>query len=202
MKYVIAAALVLILFTLFPDKEHKMQKLNSNDTILAFGDSLTHGFGALPKESYPAQLQRLTGLRIINAGINGETSAEGLQRLPSLLNDPSIRLMLLCIGGNDILQRKPMHQLKTNLRSMISLARAKGVDVLLISVPDLSLFGLSALDLYEEVANEEGIPLARGVLAEILGDPALKSDQIHPNAKGYKKMAERIHEALREQGWV
>ncbi|OQX49745.1 MAG: hypothetical protein B5M46_03865 [Epsilonproteobacteria bacterium 4484_20] len=87
-------------------------------------------------------------------------------------------------------------------RCINSKARAKGVDVLLISVPDLSLFGLSALDLYEEVANEEGILLVRGVLAEILGDPALKSDQIHPNAKGYKKMAESVYEALRQKGWL
>ncbi|KYJ87092.1 arylesterase [Sulfurovum riftiae] len=202
MKYVIAAALLLILFTFFQGKEPKMQKLKSGDTILAFGDSLTYGFGASPNESYPAQLQKFSGVHVINAGINGESSSEGLQRLPSLLDDPSVKLMILCFGGNDILQKKPMDQLKVNLRAMISMARAKGVDVLLVSVPNLSLFGLSPLDLYKELSKEEGVPLVSGLLAEVLGNPALKSDQIHPNAKGYKKMARRIHEVLREQGWL
>jgi lysophospholipase L1-like esterase len=110
--------------------------------------------------------------------------------------------MILCTGGNDILQKKPLQQLKTNLKSMISMAKNKGIDVLLISVPNLSLFGLSALDLYEEVSNEAEVPLVSGLLAEILSDPAFKSDQIHPNAKGYKKMAECIHEALKKQGWL
>jgi len=202
MKYIIAVALILILFSLLPKKEADMQKLGSHDTILAFGDSLTYGFGASPKESYPSQLQRLSGFHVINAGINGETSSQGLKRLSPLLDDPSVKLMILCFGGNDILQKKPMHQLKTNLKSMISMAKAKKIDVLLVSVPDLSIFGLSPLDLYDEVAKEEKIPLIRGLLAEILGDSSLKSDQIHPNAKGYKKMAEEIYNALKKYGWL
>ena len=204
MKYTIALiALILILFTLFPDKEsQKMHTLTHNDTILAFGDSLTYGFGASANESYPAQLQQRTSLRVINAGVNGETSSEGLERLPSLLHDSSIKLMLLCMGGNDILQKQPLSQLKTNLKAMITLAKSKGVDVLLISVPDISLFGLSALPLYKEVAEEEEIPLLHGVFAEILSTPSLKSDQIHPNAQGYKQVAQKIEEALREHGWI
>jgi lysophospholipase L1-like esterase len=202
MKYVIAAALVLILFTLFSTKEADMQRLNGSDTILAFGDSLTYGFGTSAEESYPSQLQRLSSLPVINAGINGETSSEALRRLPSLLSDPSIKLMLLCSGGNDLLQKKPLAQIKSNLKSMIAMAKERGIDVLLISVPDFSLFGLSPLDLYDEVAKEEEVPLVSGLLADVLGDPALKSDQIHPNAKGYKVMAEEIHKALKAYGWL
>ncbi len=202
MKYVIVAIVVFILFTLFSNREPHMQKLSSNDTILSFGDSLTYGFGASAQESYPARLQRLSGIRVINAGINGETSAEGLKRLPSLLDGPSIKLMILCFGGNDILQKKPMSQLKENLRSMIRMAKDKQIDVLLISVPDFSLFGLSDLNLYKEVAKEENVPLVRGLLREILSDPKLKSDQIHPNAKGYEQMARKIFKALKQFGWV
>jgi len=203
MKYIIAVTLILILFTLFSNKEPRMQKLNKNDTILAFGDSLTYGFGASPNESYPVQLQKLSGLTVINAGINGETSSEGLKRLPSHLNDdPSVKLMILCMGGNDILQKQPMPQLKRNLKEMISLAKNRGISVLLISVPDISLFGLSPVALYAEVAEEENIPLVSGLLTDILGNPSLKSDQIHPNANGYKKMAHEIDKALKKQGWL
>ena len=202
MKYVIGAILVLILFTLFSGKESHMRKLKHSDAILAMGDSLTYGFGAPPEKSYPAVLQRLSGHRVINAGRNGDTSAEGLQRLPALLNDPSVKVMILCFGGNDILQKKPITQLKANLKHMIQMAKAKGVEVLLISVPDISLFGLSPLDLYEEVAEEEDVPLVSDLLSDILGNPSLKSDQIHPNAKGYNIMAEKIFEALRQYGWL
>jgi len=202
MKYVIGAILLLLLFTFFSGKEETMEKLTKEDSILAMGDSLTYGFGASPAESYPAVLQRRSGVRVINAGRNGDTSEEGLRRLPALLNDPSIKVMLLCFGGNDILQKKPLAQLKSNLKTMISMAKEKGIEVLLISVPNLSLFGLSPLGLYEEVAEEEEVPLVSGVLSKILSDPSLKSDQIHPNAKGYRVMAEKIFEAMKQYGWL
>jgi lysophospholipase L1-like esterase len=106
------------------------------------------------------------------------------------------------MGGNDILQKQPMPQLKRNLKEMISLAKNRGISVLLISVPDISLFGLSPVALYAEVAKEENIPLVSGLLTDILGNPSLKSDQIHPNANGYKKMAHEIDKALKKQGWL
>ena len=146
--------------------------------------ALTYGFGANPNESYPTLLSQYTGLKVINAGINGDTSEEGLRRLPPLLNDPSIKIMILFFGGNDILQKKPMSVLKNNLKTMIQMAKEKKIEVLLVSVPNITLFGLSTLDLYEEVAEEENVPLLSGMLADILSDPSLKSDQIHPNANG------------------
>jgi len=202
MKYVIGAILLLLLFTFFSGKEGTMEKLTKEDSVLAMGDSLTNGFGASHDESYPAVLQRLSGLQVINGGRNGDTSAEGLRRLPALLDDPSVKVMVLCFGGNDILQKKPLAQLKSNLKTMISMAKEKGIEVLLVSVPDLSLFGLSPLGLYEEVAEEEEVPLVSGVLSKILSDPSLKSDQIHPNAKGYRVMAEKIFEAMKQYGWL
>jgi len=176
--------------------------LTSTDTILAFGDSLTYGFAASTKESYPERLSLLSGYKVINAGINGDTSSEGLRRLPQLLEDSSIKLMILCFGGNDIIQKKSMSGLKQNLKTMIQMAKAKNIEVLLISVPNITLFGLSPLGLYEEVAKEENVPLLSGILADILSQPSLKNDQIHPNALGYKEMAELIYESLKENHWI
>jgi lysophospholipase L1-like esterase len=102
-----------------------MHKRSSKDTILSFGGSLTCGFGALPHESYPVQLQELSRIHIINAGYNGATSAEGLKQLPFLLDNTSVKLMILCFGGNDILQKKSMSQLKSNLKSIIEMAKTK-----------------------------------------------------------------------------
>jgi lysophospholipase L1-like esterase len=202
MKYIIVAVFVVLILLTLPNKSTKMNTLLPHNTILALGDSLTYGHGANHNESYPALLASLSGHKVINAGLNGETSDEGLQRLPKLLEDKSIKLMILCFGGNDILRKKSMASLKQNLKTMIQLAKAKNIDVLLISVPDISLFGLSSLELYEEVAEEEEVPLVSGILAEILGNPTLKSDQIHPNTLGYKLMADKIYESLRENGWV
>jgi len=196
-QILIAIAIILILFTL-SQKERNIQALTPQDSILAFGDSLTYGYNAKPNESYPVVLSRLSGHKVINAGIPAESSHDGLKRLPALLEDESIELMILFFGGNDIMQGLSMESLKSNLKTMIHMAKEKNIEVLLISVPNLSLFGLSPLDLYEEVADEENVPLLSGMLADILSQPSLKSDQIHPNALGYKMMAEKIYEKLKE----
>ena len=202
MKYILVAiATTLILFT-FTKKDPTIHTLHPQNSILAFGDSLTYGYNAKPDESYPAVLSKLTGLNIINAGIPAETSHEGLRRLAKHLEDPSIKLMILCFGGNDMMQQVSMDVLKNNLKIMIQMAKEKGIDILLVSIPNLTLFGLSPLSLYNEVANEENIPLISGLLSKILSEPSLKSDQIHPNALGYRQMAENIYENLKENGWI
>ena len=176
--------------------------LQRGDTILAFGDSLTHGYGAGAGESYPERLSASIGVPVINAGINGETSADGLRRLPTLLQKHAVRLMILCFGGNDILQKRSMSQLKANLIEMITRAKAQGIEVVILSVPNINLFGMSPLALYAEVAEETGTPLIEGILADILEQPSLKSDQIHPNARGYRQMAREVEKGLRESGYL
>ena len=202
MKYIlIALAITLILFG-FTKKDSDIQTLHPQNSILAFGDSLTYGYNAKPTESYPSVLSTMTGLNVINAGISGDTSKDGLRRLEKYLEDPSIKLMILCFGGNDMMQKISVTLLKNNLKTMIQMAKAKSIDVLLISIPNLTLFGLSPLSLYEDISNEENVPLLSGLLADILSTPSLKSDQIHPNALGYRKMAEKIYEKLKETGWI
>jgi len=202
MKYILSAiAIILILFSL-SQKESTIQPLKQQDSILALGDSLTFGYNAKHNESYPSILSRLSGHKVINAGIPAESSHDGVKRLPTLLEDDSIKLMILFFGGNDIMQGLSTESLKNNLKTMIYMAKEKNIEVLLISVPNLTLFGFSPLELYNEVAKEENIPLLSGMFADIISQPSLKSDQIHPNALGYKIMAEKIYEKLREEGWL
>jgi len=202
MKYIlIAIVLILILFSL-SQKETNIQPLNPQDRILAFGDSLPYGYNAKPTESYPTVLSHLTGYKIINEGVLGDTSVDGVKRLAPLLKNSNIKLMILCFGGNEIIQGLSKENLKNNLKTMIHMAKEKNIEVLLISVPNLGLFGLSAMELYEEVADEEHIPLLSGMLSNILSQPSLKSDQIHPNALGYKIMAEKIYEKLQQESFI
>lgn len=201
-KYILGVITIILILFSFSHKETNIQALKPQDTILAFGDSLTYGYNAKPQESYPEVLSRLSQYKVINAGIPAETSHDGLKRLPKLLEDTTVKLMILFFGGNDIIQGLSVESLKQNLKTMIHMAKEKQIDVLLISVPNFSLFGLSPLDLYEEVADEEHIPLLSGMLAEILEHPSLKSDQIHPNTQGYKIMGEKIYKKLKEEKWL
>lgn len=103
--------------------------------------------------------------------------------------------MILCLGGNDFLRKLDEGEAKKNLREMVRLAKGKGVGVVLIGVPRLGL-SLAVPDLYGEIAGEFNIPYEGKILRSILSKGNLKSDYIHPNAQGYRKMAEAIAELL------
>lgn len=167
--------------------------------ILAFGDSLTEGVGARAGQSYPAVLERLARRRVVNAGVRGEESDEGLRRLAGVLKRAGPDLVILGHGGNDILRRRDLARTESNLRGMVELARRDGAAVVLLGVPGFGLF-LGTHAMYERIAESLEVPLEGEALADILGDPALKSDPIHPNAAGYRRLAEAVHALLRERG--
>ena len=173
--------------------------LAQDAVILAFGDSLTYGTGADREHSYPAVLQSMIGRPVVNAGVPGEVSARGLQRLPGLLQRHQPALLILCHGGNDILRHMDRSAMKRNLRAMIKAAQSSGADVIMLSVPEFGVF-MSPAAVYAELANEMQIPLLNDVMSEILGTTTLKSDPIHPNTAGYRKMAEEISSKLKLYG--
>ena len=181
------------------DRAPTLPKLNSHDVIVAFGDSLTHGTGAASDTAYPAVLAMLTGHTVINAGVPGDTTSSGLQRLPAVLAEHKPRLVLLCLGGNDMLKQQPAAATENNLRLLVQTIRAGGADVVLIGVPEPRLFG-GAPDFYGRVAEEMQLPLERDIFNDVLKDNRLKSDPIHANAAGYRRVAERLAEFLRETG--
>jgi len=165
--------------------------------VLAFGDSLTYGTGAEASSSYPAALERKIGRKVASAGVPGEVSARGLARLPGVLDQIRPQLLILCHGGNDLLRSLDEAALAGNLRAMVRVARDRGVPVMLVAVPKPGLFP-SAHPVYTSVAKELGLPIEEKALAEILTDNELKSDPIHPNARGYERLAERVAELLKE----
>jgi acyl-CoA thioesterase-1 len=168
--------------------------------ILAFGDSLTAGTGAEASMSYPAQLERLIGHRVVNAGHPGELSADGLERLPALLDRYEPRLLILTHGGNDLLRRMDSAQTRGNLGAMVALAHSRQIEVLLVAVPSPTLLRLRNEPLYAALASQLRIPIEEMALVHILSRDALKSDAIHPNAEGYRHLAESIHQRLIDTG--
>ena len=179
----------------------KLEHLANDAVVLAFGDSLTYGTGAAEDESYPAQLERLIGRRVVRAGVPGEVTAQALARLPQTLDEHSPRLMLLCIGGNDFLRRLGIPQAEANVRAMVKLARARGIDVVLIGTPEPGL-SLAPPAFFAAIAAEFRLPYEDAAMAQVLKDSALKSDPIHPNARGYRVIAERLAERLKQSGAI
>lgn len=183
----------------------RAQALPAGATVLALGDSLTFGSGAIPDASYPAVLARLTGWKVVNAGVPGDTSAQALARLPALLEAHAPQLVVVSIGGNDFLRRMPEAETRFNVQHICELAIAAHAQVMLVAVPRASLAAAAAgyltdHPLYAEIADALAVPLQREGWAEVLGDPDLRSDTIHANARGYDQFARRLVASARAVG--
>jgi acyl-CoA thioesterase I len=197
----LAASILLVLALAGCGERPKLERLAPDAVVLAFGDSLTYGTGAPEDESYPAQLEKLIGRRVVRAGVPGEVTAQALARLPAALDEHAPRLLLLCIGGNDFLRQLGNPQAEKNVREMVKLAQGRGVAVLLIGTPEPGLT-VSPPAFYAGIAKEYRLPYEGGAVGEVLKDRSLKADPIHPNARGYRLIAERLAETLRESGAI
>jgi acyl-CoA thioesterase I len=167
--------------------------------VLAFGDSLTYGTGAARSDSYPAVLEARIGRKVVNAGVPGETSAEGLARLPEVLDETKPALLVLCHGGNDFLRRLDEARTGENLREMIRIARGKGVPVVLLATPRPSL-PPAIPEFYRVIAAEMAVPYEEAIIRTVLTDNRLKSDLVHPNAQGYAQIAGAVEGVMRRSG--
>ena len=179
----------------------RVAKLGASDVVLAFGDSLTYGTGARSEDSYPVVLGQLIGRTVVRAGVPGEMTAGGLQRLPGVLDEYQPRLVIICLGGNDMLRKVAPANIEANLREILQLIKSRGLDVMLIGVPTPGLL-TSAPQFYEKLAQEFRIPYEGKVVTSVLYKAELKSDPIHPNAAGYRKMAEAVAKLLRDAGAI
>jgi acyl-CoA thioesterase-1 len=181
------------------DRVPQLPRLGNGDAIVAFGDSLTYGTGTSEDHAYPATLSRMINRTVINAGLPGETTGEGLDRLPHVMDEFHPKLVLLCLGGNDMLKRQSATQTESNLRAIIQAIRASGANVILIGVPEPRLFS-GPPDYYETLAKEFGVPYESEVFNTVLKDNRLKSDPVHANAEGYRIVAEQVAQLLKRTG--
>lgn len=182
--------------------------------ILAFGDSLFAGYGLEEGESYPAQLEaalRARGInaQVANAGVSGDTTAAGRQRLSFVLDaqEQTPELVILELGGNDLLRGLPPEQTRANLEAMLAELRVRGIPVLLMgmrSPPNAGPEFQAAYDaIYPELAREYGAALVPFFLESVYQRPELiQPDRIHPTAEGIEAMVsdtvDEVAEALPE----
>lgn len=198
MKLLNYISLILMLL-LVACGENKLQPLNTSQPILAFGDSLTDGVGASEHDAYPQQLKKLTGLNVINAGISGETTAEGLTRLNQVLDKYDPQLVILLEGGNDILRNYNLVEAKQNLAKMIEAIQSRNIQIIFLGVPEKNIFSDSA-PFYRELAQQYDLLFDGEIISDLIKKKRYKSDPIHFNALGYQKLAERIKEMLEDNG--
>jgi len=165
--------------------------------IIAFGDSLTEGYRVPSDENYPAQLSRLIGRPVINEGVSGETAADALRRMDRdvLAQKPEIVLVLL--GGNDLLQQLPLDRTFESLETVVRRCTDSGAMVVLIGVEGFSLMTPDYGKRFKELAQKRKCLYIPNILHGIVTDPSLTVDAVHPNGKGYTVVAERVAKALR-----
>ncbi|HEY5762139.1 MAG TPA: GDSL-type esterase/lipase family protein [Rhodocyclaceae bacterium] len=180
--------------------------LPTNARVLVLGDSLVSGYGLSVQRAWPALLSQTTGWQIENAGVSGNTSEQGLARLPDYLDVESPpAAVIVVLGGNDMLRKIPEAQTRANLATAIEKIRRVAAVPVLIAVPRPSLAGavlqsLDDADLYAELAAESNVPLIESVFSDVLSESALKLDRLHPNDAGQQELARRIADAMRKLG--
>ena len=172
--------------------------------VLAFGDSLYAGYGLAPGVSLPDAIQdrlRRGGVNatVMNAGVSGDTSAAGRQRLAFTLDNMTRKpdLVLLGLGGNDVLRQIPPAETRANMVAMLDVLKAQGIPVVLTGMrapPNLGADYVAAFDsIWPDLAKQYDAGLYPFVLDGVIGDPTLmQADRVHPNAAGAARIADRV----------
>jgi acyl-CoA thioesterase-1 len=174
--------------------------------LVAFlGDSLTSGFKLPESQAYPAHVQRALrakggNVRVLNAGVSGDTVAQGLKRLPAVLRrKPDV--LVVALGINDGLRGLPPEVTEVGLRQILTLAQEAQVRVLLAGLRIPARHGEEHArrfgEIYPRLAAEFRVPLVPYLLEGVAGQPALNfSDGLHPTGEGQKRLAENVRPAL------
>jgi acyl-CoA thioesterase-1 len=169
--------------------------------VVFLGDSLTAGYGLPLDQAFPTIVGRKLraegkAVRIVNAGVSGDTSAGALRRLPWLLRqDPDV--VVVELGGNDALRGQPVTSIEANLAEIVEQALASGAKVLLVGMRVPTSYGPEYADafasIFPRLAKRFSIPLVPFLLEGVAGRSALNlADGIHPNAEGQKIVAETV----------
>ena len=177
--------------------------------IVFLGDSLTAGYGLDPEYAFPKLVEKAlqeenSGVTVINAGLSGDTSAGGLQRMDWILRQ-SIDVFVVALGANDALRGLPIESTRDNLKGIVEKVRSSHPEARIIlagmlAPPNMGEAYRAAFDkIYPEVAEAESIELIPFLLDGVAGDAKLNlADGIHPNAAGHQKIARIVLKQLRE----
>ena len=189
------------------EQRTELHSVPAGATVLALGDSLTQGFGASsPAHAWPAVLARLSGWRMVNGGVSGDTSGMALARAPALLREHRPQLVIVSIGCNDFLRQQSETETRENIRAIVQQSQRAGAQVLLVAVPQPCFAAANGRvgdhPLYAELARELRVPLLANAWSDILSDEKLRSDRIHANDTGYEQFACTLLQAAQNLGFA
>ena len=168
---------------------------NSGQNIVAFGDSLTAGYGAGKDKSYPAVLARMINRPVVNLGLSGDTAVNAPSRLGQVLQN-NLYMVLIEFGGNDFMRSVPFEQTEQAIRHIVDEVQQAGAIAVLVDTggyPGMSRY----TKLYKQIAKEKQALFVPGILDGIFGKNKYKADPIHPNAAGYEIVAQKVHKAIK-----
>ena len=181
------------------------QPATARPRVVALGDSLTAGLGLSQSEAYPALLQKRIdeaglGFEVVNAGVSGDTSAGGVRRLDWVIGDGT-KVLILALGANDGLRGLPVDQMKNNLETVITRAKARGIDVILAGMEAPPNFGREYTgefrDVFRDLARKHDLVFVPFLLDKVAGQSQLnQGDGIHPNAQGAEILAGTVWAVL------
>jgi len=198
-KIILTVIIVLGLgiFVWFIGSKREIRNINSNGKdIICFGDSITFGYGVNPGEDYPTALTKILNREVINAGVDGDTSIEGLERIKADVLEKDPYIVLIEFTGNDFIKKVPMDLTVSNITKMVREVQKAGRIAAIVDI-SAGLFLLEyRIQLYR-IARSTGSIFVPAVLRGIITNPSMKSDFMHPNAQGYKIVAERVYRAIK-----
>jgi len=172
---------------------HAIPQATRDGPVVAFGDSLVHGTGSSGGGFVKLMESRL-GRPILNLGVPGNTTADGLERLDDVIDrHPSVVILLL--GGNDYLRQVPREETFANLALIIERLQAEGCAVLLVGVRG-GLIRDNFAEHFRQLADRYRTAYVHDVLDDTLGVSGYMADQVHPNDAGYRVIADRLYPVL------
>ena len=166
---------------------------NNNKVIVAFGDSLTAGYGAAAGESYPDVLARKVDRPVINLGLSGELAVDAPKRLQSVLREYPY-MVLIEFGANDFMRQKSRQQAIDAVAHIVDEVQRIGAIAVIVDTggPGMGEYTKA----YKKLAKEKGALFVPGILKGIFFRQKYKSDQVHPNAQGYAKVADKVYKVI------
>tara|TARA_B100000378_G_scaffold232410_1_gene197820 strand:- start:579 stop:1223 length:645 start_codon:yes stop_codon:yes gene_type:complete len=190
LAFVVIAIIFSFFFILRDDIRPVRNYPSDNQGIVAFGDSIIVGVGSESGIGLTGMLANRIGQNIINEGVSGNTTADGLERIDDVLrHEPKI--VILSLGGNDALQNMPLERTEKNLDRIISQIQNEGSIVVLLGIRN-GIFNDEFSSMYRELANRHQTALVTDILGGLFGDSRYMADAVHPNDAGYSRIAERV----------
>ncbi len=200
MLWVLGSVVLLVLLWWFFSAGQSVSSFKNyppqNETIVAFGDSLVQGVGATDGGDLFSQVSTLTGKRIINKGVSGNTTQDGLNRIDDVL-DLKPGVVIVVLGGNDYLRQVPKVETFANLRRIVSELQSVGAVIIIAGVRG-GIVSDAYESEYEALAAEYKTGYIPNILKGLIGREQYMSDAIHPNNAGYAIIAERIAPLITE----